>query len=443
MQPKRPLREFFLMGLLVWLMLSGCEQGVQRNRVSTQMVQATLTSTPAVPPLFRETPSLQFEPTRPQEVWTLKVWLPPQFAPNESQAGAILQERLRTFDERHPEVQIEVRLKALEGPGGLLESLATASVVAPLALPDLVAMPRPLLETAALKGLVYPLDDMTSGMNSSDWFGYAHSLSVLQSSIFGLPFAGDALLIVYRPEQEVVLTAGWEALLTEGNILAFPASDPQALFTLLLYQAVGGKVIDEQGRPFLDETLLVQVLAFFQRAAQAGVMPFWLSQYESFAQTWMGFQDRQATMVVSWASTFFQQRAIYGEALMAGLVPVPEGAPSFTLAEGWVWASASPQPERRKMSMQVAEYLLNKEFLAQWTQVAGLIPVSREVLQLWSDASARQLAGQLAVSAVLYPSADILSSLGPALRQATLDVIKQEKSPDIAARDALNSLQNP
>ena len=81
-----------------------------------------------------------------------------------------------------------MRIKAPDGPGGLLDSLTTASAAAPLALPDLVALPRPIMETAALKGLVHPYQNLTSPIDEPDWYPYARQLARLQDSIFGIAF---------------------------------------------------------------------------------------------------------------------------------------------------------------------------------------------------------------------------------------------------------------
>ena len=63
---------------------------------------------------------------------TLRVWLPAQFDPSAgTPAGDILFARLREFTSQNPNVRIEVRLKAMEGEGGLLESLAAANAAAP------------------------------------------------------------------------------------------------------------------------------------------------------------------------------------------------------------------------------------------------------------------------------------------------------------------------
>jgi hypothetical protein len=82
-----------------------------------------------------------------------------------------------------------VRIKALDGPGGLLDALSAANAAAPLALPDLILLPRPQLETAALKGLLTPFDGLSASLNNGDWYDYARDLAQLQDSTFGLPLA--------------------------------------------------------------------------------------------------------------------------------------------------------------------------------------------------------------------------------------------------------------
>jgi ABC-type glycerol-3-phosphate transport system substrate-binding protein len=102
------------------------------------------------------------------------IWLPPQFATtSDSAAGEILQSRLDEFSAEQSGIRIQVRVKPVDGPGGLLDTLTTASAAAPLALPDLIALPRPMLETAALKGLLHPYNDL---IPEPDWFEYAGSL---------------------------------------------------------------------------------------------------------------------------------------------------------------------------------------------------------------------------------------------------------------------------
>ena len=107
---------------------------------------------------------------------------------------------------------------------------------------DLIALPRPVMEAAALKGLLRPFDDLTEIQSATDWYPYARELSRLQNSTFGLPFAGDALLYMYNSNSEQAAPFTWGATTVISGTLAFPASDPQAVFPLSLYLAAGGAI---------------------------------------------------------------------------------------------------------------------------------------------------------------------------------------------------------
>ena len=394
---------------------------------------------PTTTTAFEATPTSE-ETAAPQEVGILRVWVPPQFDPSANTTAAILlRSRLNEFVTLHPGLRLEVRVKALSGPAGLLGSLTTASAAAPLALPDVIALPRPLLEAAALKGLLRPYDGLTTSLDAPDWYDYARQLARLENSTFGLPFAGDALLLVYRTGLVSEAPRDWEGLLKTGLPLAFPAADSQALFPLNLYRSTGGAVQDEQGRPTLDTLALTQVLTFTLAAGQSGIMPNSLTLYETYDQSWNAFQEGTIPMTIAWASRFLSQPE---EGVAAALLPTPTGTP-YTLANGWVWAIASPQPERQKLAIQLAEALTDGNFLARWCPAAGYLPTRSSALTGWSAAAQQSLLGQIVQSAQLYPSADILDSLGLPLEEALLKVLKLQADPATAAQQAAKGLQNP
>ena len=56
----------------------------------------------------------------------------------------------------------------------MLDMLTTSSTAAPLALPDLIALPQHTLENAAIKGLLFPFDGLTSLMEDADWYEFAN-----------------------------------------------------------------------------------------------------------------------------------------------------------------------------------------------------------------------------------------------------------------------------
>lgn len=420
---------FFLVALL--FLGTGCT--ALPVPVTTPTVEiaptATVTQLPATPA----------SPTPPGPV-TLRIWLPPQFDPEAgTPAGNTLQARLDEFTERRPETRIEVRLKALDGPGGLLDTLTTASTAAPLALPDLIALPRSALETAALKGLIHPYLDLTDAIDGSDWYEYARQLARVEDSIFGVPFAGDAMVLVHRPEQIETPPAQLESTLQATGPLIFPGADPLAFFTLALYQANGGKISDEQGRPILEADTFEQVLEFFQIGSDTELTPFWLTQYQTDEQSWDAFQENDSPMVITWMSRFLNQEE---SAIALAELPTLDGT-DYTLADGWVWALASVDPEHQKLSTELAEFLSESEFASRWSSEAGYMPVRSSALDQWKDGSLQLLASKIAPSARLYPSVDLLASLAPALERATVSVLKKQADAQSAAQEASDSLESP
>jgi multiple sugar transport system substrate-binding protein len=387
------------------------------------------TSTPALP---------SPEATSSQVILT--IWLPPQFDPaSGSLAGSLLQARLNEFSKRRPGVRINTRIKAMAGPGGLLDSLTTASAAAPLAVPDLIALPYDLMEAAALKGLLHPYDNLTHVLDEPDWYGYAQELAHLQGSTYGLPFAGDALVLVRRVDVAPVAPVDWATVLESKTPLAYPAADPLALFTTALYQANGGLVRDEQGHPFLDAVILSEVLEFFAQAEEVGVMPYWLTQYQADAQIWEAFQEKRANMVATWMSHYLAEPL---ENAAVAPLPTPNGDP-YTLADGWVWALSTRQASHQELTIELAEFLTASSFLAAWTDAAGYLPPRSSSLDIWAESSLQEVIGPISDSAHLLPTADILTSVGVPLQQATVQILKQQDDPVTAAQAAATSLAVP
>ncbi|MFZ6031470.1 MAG: extracellular solute-binding protein [Chloroflexota bacterium] len=401
----------------------------------------TPTGTATVPPtpivLPTATPGAQPEP---EVGGTLRLWVPPEFDPSDgSAAAALFQARLEAFAQQNPGWRVEVRVKATEGPGGLLESLAAASKAASSALPDLVALPRPLLEMAAVRGLIRPFDALTTVMTSAEWYSYSRDLARIQNNIFGLPFAGDALVLIYRSASVSPPLASWQQLTATGLPMAFPVAEPRASYPLTLYRGAGGAVVNEQGQPSLDVDTLTQVLTFTLAAESAGVMPNWLGLYENYDQAWQVYLERRATLAVNWASRYLNEGTA-GDS--ATLLPTPNGTP-FAQATGWCWALVATDPNRQKMAAALAEFLVDGTYLTAWSTAAGVLPTRSTAAAPEGPSNLRDFATQVATVAVVYPPADVTAVLNPLLSQAVLQVFKLQVEPQVAAQQAVDALKPP
>lgn len=367
---------------------------------------------------------------------TLTVWLPPEFNPAQgTRAAEVLRERLAAFEQQHG-VKITVRIKDVSGPGGLLESLTAAAGAAPLTLPSVIALPRSGVEAAAAASLIQPLDGLSTVIDEPDWYAYARDLGMVNGAAYALPFAGDALLLAYRPSQITTPPADWESIFRLDVPLAFPAGDNQTLLQIALYQSLGGEVADSQRRAAVQPDVLARVFQVLADGEQRGLFPYWLSQYETYPQVWQAYKEDKIAAQVAWASSYLNAPMLDSTA-----VPLPglNGQPA-TLATGWAWAIADPVPERRALAADLAEFLSDGAFLSRWTESAGYLPTRPSSLAAWGNTSLKVLLSSVAVSARARPSDELVAVLGPVLKEASLKVLKRDLQPLPAAQSAAERL---
>ena len=117
-------------------------------------------------------------------------------------------------------------------------------------------------------------------------YEYARRLTLIDGNNYGLPFAGDVLLLVVRPDSIGALPETWEDVLRRGEPMSFPAADTQALVTLNLYLSAKGGFEDEQRHLELDEESLRQVFTLYESGGQSGVFPLWITQYQKMEDSW-------------------------------------------------------------------------------------------------------------------------------------------------------------
>ena len=185
-------------------------------------VQSTSTTLPEATP---ESPSTN-QTVIPLSQLIL-IWVPPEFDPNNgTQAGSLLQAQLDSYMHDNPGIQVNVRVKSLSGPGGMMDALANTKAAAPSALPSLVILSRANLETAALKEFIIPLDQDTNLLEDEDWYDYARQLAQIQNTTFGFPFAGDTFVLIYRAAMVSSPPSDWDEIFAYEEPILFPAADP-------------------------------------------------------------------------------------------------------------------------------------------------------------------------------------------------------------------------
>lgn len=383
--------------------------------------------TPAPVSLVTSTPQPFSQPTQTalpaDEARVLRVWLPPRFDPNADAASArLLKQRLVDFEAAHPGLKIEVRIKAEVGETGLLNVLSITNNAAPAALPDLIALSRPDLEAAALKGLIHPVDGLSTLLDDPNWYSYARELGHIQNIGYGLPFAGDALVLIHRPELEITT---WENMLASEDVLVFPASDPQALVLLALYISAGGRIVNEQGLPTLDEDRLTQTLLLIQNGhlIEQAFLPA-MTNYETDTPSIQAYRDGRANIAIAWAASYQA-----GDGIMQA-IPSLNSTP-YTFATGWIWALAGSDPENQQVATELAEFLMADEFTNTWLNETGYLPT-----RLFPDSDLNVILD----SAHMLPANDVLSVLGPIMNQALIRILNGDQLESVV-RSAMDQVK--
>ncbi|NUM47403.1 MAG: extracellular solute-binding protein, partial [Anaerolineales bacterium] len=320
-----------------------------------------------------------------------------------------------------------------------IAALSATQAAAPEALPDLVALPRPILETAAAQGLIFPLDGIPAVQEDTDWYDFAHQLARLENTIYGLPFACDALVLLYRAENIKEPPRDWTTTGQMAFPLLFPVGSPQALFTFALYQAAEGSVVDPEGHPTLNPATLSAVFDFYQTAQQNGVFSSTWAKYRSEDETFTAYLNGEVDMTVAWVSAYWTRA---GEGTASGALPTPGGVP-FTPLTGWAWAISNPNSTHQDLSTALAQFLTEPGYLTEWTLAAGYLPPRPSVLAAWPESPQSALASRLTLSAHLIPPVQALNTLGPLIQQATVDLLNGQQTPAEAAQSVASRLVGP
>lgn len=438
----RPVARLLLGSLFIFILiasLTACQGLSLPNFLSSPTPKEPSAQNTPVPSPVSQVPEQASKPTQ-AVLSDIILWVPPQFNPeNDSDAGRILKQHLNDFEDENPGVRVITRVKAASGPAGLLASLRSASSAATSAVPALVLLSRSDLESAATDGLILPIDTLTKQLEEDDWFDYARQLAMIKGRTYGLPFSGDALILVYRPARVAGPPANWESISRQGQPVIFAAGDRSSLVTIDLYLSSGGVLLNEQGMPTVQTQPLEKVLKLYFDGLLLNAFPNWLAQYQTDSQAFQAYVDFKGQWLVTWSSSFLT--ALPADSTATTLPAL--GDRKITLTSGWVWGLSDPRPDNRELSIRLAEHLVQPEFLARWTPLSASLPVRPTTMVKWNSLSIQNLINEVLDTAVIIPGNDILSQIGPVLQEATSLILKRESDPVRASQGALDRLTAP
>ena len=386
------------------------------------------------------TPTVESTEIPPLENVELTIWVAPEFAPDpDTPAGALLSDRLRDFEAQYPRVDVSVRVKNSRGQGGLLDALSATSSAAPSALPDLITLDPTGIHFSFINDLITPIDGLIKAPESPAWYEFASAASRIDGELVGYPFASNTEILAYRTELYEAPPTTWEELIREEDIFLFPASDPDAVFTVAQYLSQDGQLVDENGQPFLDQAVLTEVLSLYEVAREAGVVPLRSLDFSDSQQTFEELISGRAASSITPLKGYLTLETSEGIAALPA--PAPD-KPGISLTETWSWGVVTREPDRQAIIASLLEWLADPDFLGAWTRALGMLPPTSASLDAWPDGDDSTLASSLVTLAQPKPADTIHLKVGPLILEAVSAVLQGIETPANAALQAVENLQS-
>lgn len=402
---------------------------------ATRAPQPTRTPTPAPTPAARANPKAPI---------TLTLWLPPEMAiPGEEHPGYhVVTDWDAEFLAAHPRVRLETVPKAAYGPGGIVSMVLATQPVAPARLPDVIAFDTAELSRLADAGVLQPLDD---ALPDSLWAGmYPFALNAVThgGQRLAVPFQTDIDILVYDRNAMEDPPSSWEMLLTprqEGEsappTYVFPATgnDGSAADAFMVhYLALGGRLTEESGRPYLDSGIAARVLRSYRGAMDAGVVPDAVRRMRTREECWASFLAGEAQMAHVTTYLFQRDRASLEGSGYARLPTV--GGHPLVVARSWAWGVITDDPVRRELAVQYIETALTPERAVAWGTATAYLPGQRSVMPaIIEDAPYRRFVDEQLEMALPYPSLSDYGAIQAAVVRAIEDVMDGLATPERAA----------
>jgi ABC-type glycerol-3-phosphate transport system substrate-binding protein len=360
---------------------------------------------------------------------TLTLWATEDLAPGATSAGRILRNQFDAFAAAVPNIHVDVVLKKPYGKGGMLDFLTTSAVV-PDQLPDLATLDISEVPAAAANGIVKPLDPLLNPNVKGDLFPFAYQAAMYQGKWVALPFTADIEHLAYSKSLIKRVPQTWDDLYKQKSSLLLPAGGDNAF--LVQYLALA-PLFDTNNQIVVDTNSASQVLSFFKRAHDLGVLLDAAAGLKDSEEAWSAFASGKAAMVQVWASRYLADRDKLPDAQYAA-IPTRDGRP-VAVAAGWSFVIITADPARQAAAARFMQWIAQGEHLAPWLRVARRLPASRSTLSLSVDPVEYAIFLRDPLEHAFYiPPSGMYGRTSEAWRSAMAAVWKGQTTPEEAAR---------
>jgi len=436
----RPWALLGLAGLVAGLLLAACTSATPSGTPPAG------TSIPSPPATATALPPGEPTPTTPLTLSTditVTLWWPDALHPNEDSEGSqVLHNQIDAFEEANPNVKVEYLVKRAYGPGGTVDLLQSAYNVAPSILPDLVVLDDQELGEAVRAGVLQPLDGLVSQTLLDDLYPFAVGVGRFAEGQMALEFTADIEHLAYNTQKVPSPPVTWTEVLSGTARYIFPAAGHQGWVNdsfLIQYLALGGRLVDENGQPALDEQLLARALGFYAKGVERKVIRSVVLELETLDQCWEKLLAGGPWMSNVSAAQFLGEREDH---LTMRFAPLPTWNGTVTnMSHGWVMVIVAQDQPHQQAAARLLTWLMDPPRNAAWSLSAVLLPARREALAFLGNEDPYYpfLHWQLE-SAHFHPTSPSYEAIAQALQNAVREVLSGTATPEEAARQVLKTL---
>jgi multiple sugar transport system substrate-binding protein len=365
--------------------------------------------------------------------------------------GQVVSRQLARFAEQHPGVTVELRVTP--DAADQRRQLYVQWLNARAPEPDVLQLDVIWTAEFAGAGWILPLDVKPG--DASDFLPAAWQAAHWRDTLFAMPWFVDVGLVYWRtdllespPRSVAELHEAARRLSTRGPVrfgLVWQGARYEGLVTVFLeyLTALGGRIIDADGRVVVDEPPGIRALNVMRDAVAPGgvVPPSALTWQEE--QTRFAFQNGEAAFMRNWpyAWALLQdgtQSAVAGRFAVAPFPAGENGRPAAAL--GGAELAVNRWSRHPELAVALVRFLTAPEQMLERARLAAQLPARRS---LYDDDA---LAGALPIpvnqvrtaidAAVARPVTPVYTELSEILQVGLHRALSGQDAPEVALRQA-------
>ncbi len=436
---------FVLAAGILLIVTSGCQPSTPAAETVLQpTVKATTTPRPSRTPITRVDPTPTPTTIAEGDPITLTFWTVEQVSPlQEDELGDFFQTSLRLFDRANADIAVDLLVKKAGGKGGVLDFLRTAREVAPSVLPDVVVMDAVDLEQAHADNLLQPLDGRLDRSIVQDLLPAARRIGTVDEKLFGVPLGIEMEHTVYNTRIFTATPMLWTDILSKNTTYVFPAKGVNGRVndvTLSQYFSAGGEFLDDEGLPKIDDAVLKDVLDFYQKALENGIIDASILEAATPEELWPFYVDATAGIAQTSVRQYLIDRELFNNTVFTPLPVRSETDIPVSVMHGWVLVLITDDVNRQDAALRLIESFLSTPNNANWNKINKSIPTRDTAYQRLAgdDPYWVFLTDQLN-TARLEPRFSDYDRIGLIIQQAVEQVIRGEATSEEATATAIDA----